>query len=173
MRSAGVEAVLLNSSGEVAERFVADCAKQNYRPMLVSPGQSFEDKLYDNANYDGAYLANDSFNWFGDDPAATEFLAAMKSYRPKTQLNVSATAGWAAGVMFGKAAASVGAAPTSAEIYTGLYAQPARNTLGGLAPPITYAKDKPAVVEPCGWYGQLKDGKAIAPHGSAAVCVGK
>ncbi len=171
MRSAGVDSIILNSSGEVSERFVADCAKQNYRPQLISPGQSFLDKLLDNANYNGAYIANDSFNWFGGAPESADFLQAMKTYKSSTPLNASASAGWAAGVTFGKAAAKIGPSPTSADIYTGLYALPAKNTLGGLIPPTTYTKDKPAVSTPCGWYGVIKNGKLTAPHGAGAICV--
>jgi branched-chain amino acid transport system substrate-binding protein len=39
-------------------------------------------------------------------------------------------------------------------------------------PPVTYAKGKPAVQQPCGWYAKVQDGKLTTPKGTGQVCVG-
>jgi branched-chain amino acid transport system substrate-binding protein len=39
-------------------------------------------------------------------------------------------------------------------------------------PPVTYAKGKPAVQQPCGWYAEVQGGKLTAPRGTGQVCVG-
>ncbi|MFE4963774.1 ABC transporter substrate-binding protein [Streptomyces sp. NPDC056660] len=173
LRAKGVDAVITGTAQEVTTRFISDCAKQGYKPLFVIPGQSYKPDVAKNPAHEGAYLANDSFNWFSDDPAAKEFRDTMSIYSPNSPLNASATAGWAAAVMFGKAlATATSAAPTSADVVKGLLARPAEDTLNGMIPPTTYREGKPATVAPCGWYAQIKGGKLTAPHGNKAICLG-
>jgi branched-chain amino acid transport system substrate-binding protein len=172
MRGKGVDAVITGTSQEVATRFISDCAKQGYKPQFLMPGQAFKPDVAENSLHEGAYLANDSFNWFADDPAAKQFRETMSVYSPESPLNSSATAGWASAVMFGKSLAkATAAAPTSADVIEGILARPANDTLDGLIPPTTFRKDKPATVTACGWYAQIKDGKLTAPHGNKAICL--
>ncbi|MFG3022386.1 ABC transporter substrate-binding protein [Streptomyces sp. NPDC048254] len=172
LRGKGVEAVITATSQEVTNRFVSDCAKQGYKPLFMIPGQSYQPDVAENPAYEGAYLANDSFDWFADDAAAKQFRETMSVYSPDSPLNTSATAGWASAVMFGKALAeATSAPPTSADVIKGLLARPAKDTLDGMIPPTTYHEGKPATVAACGWYAQIKGGKLTAPHGTKAICL--
>ena len=73
---------------------------------------------------------------------------------------------WVAGKMFQAAAAAgkLGANgnPTSAELVKGLDSLNG-NTLGGLAPPLTFTAGKPHPVD-CWYYALLKDGKYSTPY---------
>ena len=80
--------------------------------------------------------------------------------------NVSGT--WAALNTFALAAKHVGAHPTTADIYAGLYSL-SGTTLGGFVPTVTYTKGKPASVN-CLFIISIKKGKWVAPRGTKQSC---
>ena len=69
-------------------------------------------------------------------------------------------------------AANISETPTAADIYKGLHALGADYNANGLIPPVTYAPDKPAAQQPCGWYAQVKGGELTTPQGTEQICVG-
>jgi branched-chain amino acid transport system substrate-binding protein len=172
LRSDGAQAVFTATSQDAAQRFIGDCAKQGYKPIWIDNPQNTSPEQVKSSTWDGAWLSADSFSWLSTVPGAVQFNQAMAAYAPKTPTNTSGTAGWAAAAVFGAAAAHVSASPTSADIYAGLYGLGADYTAGGLVPPTTFAKGKPATQKACGWYLQIKSGKVISPKGSSMVCLG-
>lgn len=172
LRKSNAEMIFIGTSQETGLRFTADCTKQNYRPSMVQPTQSWTDDLLKNKSLEGVWLASDAVLWTGGSPAVTSFRQAMKWYSPKSPLNASATSGWTGGVVFGKALANAGDAATAADVVKGLYGLGQDYTADGLIPPVTYTPGKPAVQKPCGWYGLIKNGKLTTPKGSDPVCVG-
>jgi branched-chain amino acid transport system substrate-binding protein len=171
LRSDGAKAVFTATSQDAALRFVQDCTKQGYRPVWIdNPENSSADQFAEPA-LDGTWLAADSFSWLSTRPGAIQFNQAMAAFARKTPTNTSGTAGWAAATVFGAAAAHISATPTSNDIYTGLYALGADYTAGGIIPPVTFAKGKPASQRACGWYLRIMNRKVTSPRGGDAVCI--
>ena len=98
-----------------------------------------------------------------------EFRAAYRTYAPDQPLTPNASQGWASAILFEHAAAHVGAHPSSAQILAGLWSL-RHDTLGGLAPPLTFAKDKPAPGARCAFVMKVQDGVMQSPYGLKTVC---
>lgn len=172
LRSDGAQAVFAATSQDAAQRLIGDCAKQGYKPVWIDNPQNTSPAMVKDSTWDGTWLSADSFSWLSTVPNAVAFNQAMATYSPKTPTNSSGTATWAAATVFAAAAAHISATPTSADIYTGLYGLGADYSAGGVIPPVTYTKGKPATQKTCGWYLQIKGGKVISPKGSSMVCLG-
>ncbi|MGX7678462.1 ABC transporter substrate-binding protein [Jatrophihabitans sp. DSM 45814] len=168
MKNSKAEAVELGGSGT---RIIDSCGKQGYKPTWIVSSGSFNSAMRDDTNFDGTAGNIGSFPWFLDVPETQEFRTAMKQYLPDfSQINsLAAMSGmWEAAKVFQKAAANVSDAPTSAEIYTGLYTFKGE-TLGGIAPPLTYVQGKPSVV-PCFFLIGVKDKAFVSSTGLKTSC---
>ncbi|MGX7678442.1 ABC transporter substrate-binding protein [Jatrophihabitans sp. DSM 45814] len=168
MKNAKADAVELAGSGT---RIVDACAKQGYKPIWIVSSGSFNSAMRENANFDGTAGNIGSFPWFLDVPATQEFRTAMKQYLPDFN-GIDSLADmsgiWEAAKVFQKAAANVSDTPTSSDIYTGLYSFKGE-TLGGLAPPLTYVQGKPSVV-PCFFLIGVKDKAFVSSTGLKTSC---
>ncbi len=104
------------------------------------------------------------------------FLAAMKKYSPATLTNPNYTEAtiqnWIAGLLLAKAVEAGNAGKngpiTSAEIYKGLYSLH-NETLGGMAPPLTFKKGSPTRVHCWFWIKAVGD-KFTTPYGLKPFC---
>ncbi|WP_395106221.1 ABC transporter substrate-binding protein [Actinomadura sp. SCN-SB] len=172
LRKSGADTIFVATAQETGLRFSADCAKQGYRPTLLQSGQSWSEDQLKNTATDGLWIASDSALWVGDSAPVKQYREAMEKYAPDSLLNGSGTAGWTGAVVFGKALANISAQPTSEDVYKGLYALGPNYSADGMIPPVTFAKDKPAVQKPCGWYAQVKGGDLTTPKGAGQICVG-
>jgi branched-chain amino acid transport system substrate-binding protein len=110
------------------------------------------------------------FPWFYNGPQTANFRAAIASYALGIKQDDFIAETWLALVAFQKAAARVGATPTSSEILDGLWSF--RNeTLGGLAAsPLTFAQGSPAKENKCWFVIQIKGGAYAAPNGLMPAC---
>jgi branched-chain amino acid transport system substrate-binding protein len=77
---------------------------------------------------------------------------------------------WTSGVLFQKAAAALPANPTTNDLFAGLW-KIKNDTLGGLAPPITYTKGGLPSGSNCFFLVRVSGGKWIAPNGSRSQCL--
>jgi branched-chain amino acid transport system substrate-binding protein len=77
---------------------------------------------------------------------------------------------WAGGMLFAAAAkaANLGDNATAAQVYTGLYALQG-DTLGGLAPPLTFHQGQPTSVN-CWFYSVINNHQFTSPYGTAPTC---
>jgi branched-chain amino acid transport system substrate-binding protein len=110
--------------------------------------------------------------WFDTSiPAMQDFQTAMKTYDPGAQLNSASISAWASGKLFEAAYAATGSpnGVTSSQLMNGLYALH-NETLGGLAPPLTFQKGH-AVVSNCGFIVGIKAGAFTEPQGAKLTCV--
>ncbi|HVV31379.1 MAG TPA: ABC transporter substrate-binding protein, partial [Mycobacteriales bacterium] len=171
LQKAGADTIFLATAQETAGRFMQNCASHGYTFTPVEQSGTWTSDLAKKDAYQKLWIMSPGFSWLADTPAVNEFNAAMKQYSPDTDINGAATSGWAAGVVFGKAAAHVSDTPTSQEIYDGLYSLGADYTADGLMPPITYTKGKPAEQKPCAWYMHVQDGALVSYDDGKMVCI--
>jgi branched-chain amino acid transport system substrate-binding protein len=169
-QQAGVQVLAIDASYAAGSRFAPACAQQGYSPVYVIPSGAFDSHYLQLSQVNGAYIPTTNALWFAGTPAVNEFKQAMARYEASTTLGPNPIAGWTGGALFGAAAASLPANPTSADVFTSLYSLPANDTLGGLAPPLTFHKDAPAAQVTCFFVGQISSGNLIAPKGTAAIC---
>ncbi len=101
-------------------------------------------------------------------------VAALNKYDPgfTTSANYGpgATGVWASGMLFAAAAkaGNLGDNPTSAQVLQGLYALK-DETLGGLAPPLTYTQGKPTTVD-CWFYLGIQNQQFAPTFGTQSAC---
>ena len=103
--------------------------------------------------------------------------AAFKKYANAQTLknpnyNEQAVQNWVSGLILAeavkKANAGKSGAITSADVYKGLYAMH-NDTLGGMAPPLTFKKGQPNPVH-CWFWIRIQNHKFTTPYGTAPVC---
>ncbi|HEY3673952.1 MAG TPA: ABC transporter substrate-binding protein [Acidimicrobiia bacterium] len=167
--------MLLIATADTGRKIADDCARQNYKPAWILPGEAI------GAGYLKTDVFNNTFNaagvlpWFSKDPAMKDFKAAMKKY---TDLNLdqseeplTADDAWVSGLMLQKAVelSGVTGVPSSADILSGL-AKFDGETLGGLAGGLTYTNPENKN-QGCYFTIEIKKQKFTLPEGSTPACV--
>ena len=165
---AGVEWFLLATDANSIRRIASSCEQQGYHPRYAVLQTSQE--MAQLPALDGGYYGSSTFPWVAAaSPATAEFHRVMKRYAPDVELSSHASSGWVAAQLFAKAAAGVGAQPTSAQVMQGLW-RIKDDTLGGLTSPLTFVPDKPAPARYCYFPMELRKGAWVATGGSAPLC---
>jgi branched-chain amino acid transport system substrate-binding protein len=120
--------------------------------------------------FNGTVAQEGNAPWFLDNtPALKAFHAALNKYEPGKAVNDSSIEGWASGKLFQAAVAASGSKTvTTASVLAGLYSLKG-DTLGGIAPPITYTKGSAATI-PCFFIVGISKGKFVAPQGLKTSC---
>jgi branched-chain amino acid transport system substrate-binding protein len=177
-RSAGVESIYTAVPAETLVSIAENCAQQKYNPYFLTDMLSVTPQIagqlskitgfqmLDNSN-DAPYFATSL-------PAIATFQAAARKYAPSAlnpqTLTENAVSAWAAGQLLSAAVKASGStAVTSSSIKDGLYALPKGTTLGGLTPPLTFSKGKPAAVG-CIYVAGVTSAGLTMPKGSGAFC---
>jgi branched-chain amino acid transport system substrate-binding protein len=169
-RQAGAQALIIDASYAAGSRFVPACAEQGYSPLYVIPSGAFDNRYLQVPQLNGALVPTTNALWFAGTPAVEQFKQAMAKYEPGTALGPNPMSGWTGGALFGAAAADLPANPTSADVFTALYALPKNDTLNGLAPPLNFHAGAPASQVACFFLGQIENGALVAAKGTAPVC---
>jgi branched-chain amino acid transport system substrate-binding protein len=169
-RNAGVEVLFMMLDQNSLGRLGSSCARQGYKPMIVTFGHIFGVAQRDDPNLDGTYGALYGFPWFqSGTPAIDEYQLAMRTYGGNIAPSAGLTIGWRAGKAFEKAAAQLSEPPTTASVLDGLWSF-RDDSLGGLTYPLTFAKDQPRVARAC-WFTILIQNKAFkSPDGYKLNC---
>jgi branched-chain amino acid transport system substrate-binding protein len=169
-KNAGAQAMFLGLDGNSVHRVARSCAQQGYKPGYGTSTISVLPDLAADPNLEGLIAPTPNAPWFlTDTPALKQYAAAMAQYAPKVPLSAITSAQWASGILLERAAAKLSAKPTSAELLAALGA--IRNeTLGGLAPPLSFAAGRPSPRVPCYFVVRVKGGQWIAPKGSTPSC---
>ena len=171
LKNKGADMVFTATALDTSKRFIADCARQGYKPQYVDNPQNWSKDETKSATWDNSWLSGDTGLWTTNTPLVKTYKDQM-SKAGRDYENASATAGWFAGELFKTAVEKSGAsAVTSASILAGLYKLGPNFDLGGNIPPVTFTKGKPATQKPCGYFVQLKGGKATTPKGDGQVCL--
>lgn len=175
-KDAGADVLmLLIPTADEGRKIADDCARQNYKPAWIIPGEAIGAGYLKTNAFNNAFNAAGVLPWFSKDPALKDFNAAMKKY---TDINfttaeepLNANDAWVSGLMLQKAVelSGVTGVPTSADILAGL-AKFDNETLGGLAGGLTFTniEDKN---QGCYFTIQIKKQKFTLPSGSKPDCV--
>jgi branched-chain amino acid transport system substrate-binding protein len=173
-RSAGANGVEVAVTEQESIHLAQDCAQQGWHPVYVLTTNGLNDDLLSVpafATETTTTSAQTTVPWFLDStPALQAFHAAMAKYEPGTKIKSSAAlTAWVGGMLFEAAAQASGSSTvTSKSIINGLYKLHG-DTLGGLAPALTYTPGKQATVD-CFFIASIKSGQYSAPLGLNPAC---
>ena len=169
-RQAGVNFLYALADTNSLERLARDCAAQGYHPTYAITGQSLSASMADDSNFNGMAVAEPYFPWFDTaTPSQQAYQAAMQTYAPGVVRNMASAEMWAAGELVTAADQYLGADPTSAQFFEGLWSL-RESTVGGLTPPLTFNTNSTASKAAC--YFQIVDinGRLVDPNNGRPVC---
>ena len=174
------QAVMNGDVDPVFERVASDCSKQNYDPVYISSGESFDPSMLTTVGIKSSswYESNDLPFTQTDNPQIQAMDAAVNKYypglvnKPVSWTGGTATEPWAAGLLLEDAVKGGGLTssdtPSSAEIVQGL-ASLKGDTLSGLAPPLTFAAGKAHPVD-CWFTYRVQNGAVSLTNGGKLTC---
>ena len=175
-KDAGVDALFVGDNGPIVQRVVAACSQQGYAPLEVAAEAATTTTMLNDSQLAGTLAAGGNANPFDSaSPAVREFRDAVQKYDPGLLQSAGSTNddfyAWTGGELFQAAAkaASIGPRSTPADVKKGLYALK-NETLGGLAPPLTYTKGRP-YFSPCWFSAQIEHGTLRSLNGDRPVCL--
>lgn len=170
-QNAGAKALF--PAGVAPSRIADDCARQNYHPIWITSQGTVSPQDIKDPNLSTATGDLQDFPWMLDStPAQKLFHTVEDSELAKAQTQANVAFAYVGAQLFAKAA-SVGVSksstsPSAQDILTGLYSLHGE-TLGGLAPPLTFTQGKANPVNCTFLYG-VKNGKYAATHGDQTFC---
>ena len=169
-QNAGAQVILLGMDTNSISRFAASCARQHYHPIYIQSSLAANSMLEGNPDLEGFFTASQVFPFMvGNTPATALFHRAAAQYDPGLHLSVASAVAWAAGQLLAKAAAGVGAQPTSQDLLDGLWKLHGE-TLDGLTPPLTYVRNQPSPPVQCYFLIEIKGGRYSSPSGDTYAC---
>ena len=176
-KQAGATVLFTADAQTVDEKVIQDCYAQGYKPKVVIDGEILLPSLTTTPAINQAtYFTVPNLPYFAKNAQITAMNTAIKKYAPSVLKDVNygelPMETWVAGKMLQAAAAAghlgVNGNPTTAELTKGLDSLKG-DTLGGLAPPLTFTAGKPHPVD-CWYYALLKNGKYSTPFGLNPTC---
>jgi branched-chain amino acid transport system substrate-binding protein len=169
--ASGAQTLLAAVDASSLERLSRDCSAQGYHPLYVAVSLAVVNQVASDPDLQGLVAPQGDFPWTADDtPATQDYQAAINLYAPGLQGSGASASVWTSGVLFQTAAAHLPANPTSHDIFEGLWSI-SNDTLGGLAPPITYHQGQGATGSSCYFLAEVEGGRWIAPEGSKSQCL--
>jgi branched-chain amino acid transport system substrate-binding protein len=167
--------LLLVATADEGNKIADDCARQNYKPGWILPGEAVGPGYLQSSAFNNAFNAAGVQPWFSTDPSMKDFNAAMKKYAKinfkTTEEPLNAVDAWVSGLMLQKAVELSGATglPTTSDIVAGL-AKFNNETLGGMAGGLTFTN--PANKDQgCYFTIKIKNKKFTLPDGAKPSCV--
>lgn len=174
-QQSGATAMVVGDASGVVTEVVSDCAKQGYKPIQFGNDGTVSISWLTVPAFDGNVDIQSNIPWFVKDSATKTMYAALEKYAPSVTTGPNfgevVAQNWASVTELQVAAklGGIGATPTAAAIIKGLYDFHG-NTLGGLAPPLTFHKGKPAD-NGCYFLMGITNAKFTTPYGLKTVCV--
>jgi branched-chain amino acid transport system substrate-binding protein len=147
-----------------------DCARQGYQPMWLLY-QAIPELLSYSSVLPGAQGDDLNLPWFANVPAYSDFHQAMNTYAKGVTYGSVASRMWVAFEVFEAAMMKAGDNPTTQSVFDGVYSLPANDTVGGLAPPLNYVRDKPTPPVNCFFVFGIANGKFTLPNGTNDECL--
>jgi branched-chain amino acid transport system substrate-binding protein len=170
-QSHGAEAILAAVDANSLVRMARSCAQQSYHPMYIAVSLAVIDSVATDPNLQGLVAPQGTFPWPANDtPLAQAYQDAIHQYAPGLRGSGASSSVWTSGMLMLAATATLPANPGSQDILNGLWTIK-NNTLGGLAPPITYHQGQGAVGSSCYFLVEVQGGKWTAPKGSQTSCL--
>ena len=172
-RNAGAEIMLVGMDAASLLRWGKACHQIDYRPRVGIPSAAVDAKLQGDVAggiFEGLVaVVNNAPFFLADRPGPAEFQAAMAKYAAGAVAQLPTIEGWTSGKLFERAGAALGAEPSRESFLTALWSLQ-NETLGGLAPPLTFARNQPSPPVRCFFVIQIHEHKFSAPLGSEPIC---
>ncbi|MBO0837668.1 MAG: ABC transporter substrate-binding protein [Actinobacteria bacterium] len=169
-KSAGVKALVVALGEGTIVSLAQSCSSVGFTPAYVAqstalvPSQGSVPGLNNHA-----YGVVQTFPWVSaGTPAQQAFQSGIRAGGIPASANGAALSlAWTGGALFEAAAKSATGTVTRESIADALWHLPKGTTLGGLAPPLTYAANSPSPQQKCFFVMKLSGGKWTAPYGPA------
>jgi len=172
LKDSGVQSYAVGATSPTVLKIAAACATQGLTAKQVTNDGTVTQNWLKEPAVDGTLAAENDFPYTDDStPATKTFQEAIKKYAPSvgSLMGPNVAYGWVAGELFAKAAAAGGSGTvTSASLKKGLYTLHGE-TLGGLAPPLTFVAGQPNLIN-CYFSFGIQDGKITEPTGLRTTC---
>lgn len=173
LREKNVQAYVLATDSVTSLRIAAACKAQGLDAKVVTTDGAVTRAWAHAPAVDGALSAELDFPFTDTSvPATRAYQAALAAYAPKlgSLSGPGASYSWVAGKLFEASIAHAPAGPiTPASIKAGLYALDG-DTLGGLAPPLTFTANQPSFVS-CYFTIGVSGGAFTEPNGLRTTCL--
>jgi branched-chain amino acid transport system substrate-binding protein len=175
-KQAGATGVFVVDASTVVTKVATNCAQQSYKPTELGAFGTVAATWLTAPGMEGNIDVQSDYPWFVHNGVTKDMYSAINKYNPSILTNASfgpiAVQAWVLGVEAKAAgeAGRLGATPTAAAFTKGLESFKG-NTLGGLAPPLTFAKGKAHPV-PCVFLMGIKNEKFVVLNGGKYECVG-
>ena len=178
-QQSGAKGLFVATAVQPAIKVASDCTKQGYHPVFIGDDGAIANNFNKAAGWSNNMLGiQPDIPWFvKNTPATKAMYAAWKKYEPNIltdpNFNELAVEGWASGLLL--AAAVEGAnipasqSMTAADVLNGMYTIH-NNTLGGIAPALTFTRGKPALTD-CWFLMRTSNGKYTTPYGLKTFCL--
>ncbi len=176
-KGAGADMLTIAEPSPIVIRVVSGCSSQGYKPLLTESAASASGQWLTTPALSGATLSSPQAPWTDTSiPGVKAYRDALAKYEASvlgspTEDLVTALQAWAGGVELQAAikAAGVTGVPSSADVVKGLNTFN-NETLGGLAPPLTFREGVPHSV-PCYFGVSIKDGAFSSLNNGQMQCV--
>lgn len=176
MKDQGADALFVAAAFTVVQSVNEDCAQQDYKPLSIVQSSTTSNVLQKVGALQGAAVASTNANPYdAGTPAIKEFQEAIEAYEPgmleSDEFAYDAFYPWTGGKLFEAAAkaAKLTADATPDDVRKGLYALK-DETLGGIAPPLSYTKGKPYFT-PCWFEMTIADGVLESRNNNKPNCL--
>ncbi len=167
-KSAGAQGVLVALGESTVVSVAESCSSIGYKPIYIAqstalvPSQGSIAGL--NNHFYGVML---TAPWTANStPAQKTFQAATNAASISGSVDGPALGlGYTGGALFEAAMQNVSGTASRAAVANALWGLPKADTLGGLAPPLTYAANAPSPQQKCFFVMKLVNGKWSSPYG--------
>lgn len=167
-----VNILVVTLDANSVERVARDCSAQGFNPIYAAGSVIVTSALAQDPQLERMISIEPTFPWtYGGSAAAAEYQQAVKTIDPGLAVSSATSAEWTSGQLV--VAALRGLTPaqtvTSATVVAGLY-KLRNETLGGLAPPLSFASGQPAPAATCYFGVQIQHGKWVGLNNGQAYC---
>jgi len=175
-KNAGAQYMSIGDASSIVIRVATSCQQQGFNPLQVSTDGTVTNAWATSPAMQGALMVQQNAP-FSDtsNPAIKTMIDAMNKYEPGVTTAESwgenDVFSWASGQLFTAAAKAgkLGDNATAAQVIQGLYALNAE-TLGGLAPPLTFTNNGKGHQIYCSFVMGVANNQFTTPQGSSLNC---
>lgn len=172
----GATGMVVGDATAIVNKVVQDCTQQNYKPKQLSGDGTVAISWLTIPGMNGNADVQENVPWFVHNAATNPMYAALAKYAPGVTTSPNfgeiVIEDWAAGALLQAAGATgklSGSTVTSTDVASAMYALPKGDTLGGLAPPLTFTKGK-ASNNDCYFHMGIENGKFVELDGGKVTC---
>jgi branched-chain amino acid transport system substrate-binding protein len=171
LKDSGAESYVIVDSTAVIQRVSNTCVQQGVTAKLIESSGAVDPSLLKVPGAQGLLASDVDFPFLTDNtPATQEFHAIVNKDTPQLKNQPETNEVWTGLQLFGAALQGVGkGAVTSDSLKQALYALKPGDTLGGLAPPLTFTSGK-VNTSYCWFVLGISHNKFVAPQGGKPSC---